>query len=152
VRVVGSGRYAGCTTSSDPRPALYLDVCCINRLYDDRSQYRVNVEADAVRSISHRPRGAEWRWVSSEVVTFETARNPDVQRRASVRMLAADAETVMALDEEIERRAKEFEIAGISPLDALHLACAERGGADVFMTVDDVCFSGGRGGSRRRYG
>jgi predicted nucleic acid-binding protein len=50
----------------------------------------------------------------------------------------ADVEAVVAIDQDIQQRAKEFERAGIDPLDALHIACAERGGADVFLTVDDV--------------
>jgi len=34
-------------------------------------------------------------------------------------------------------RAQELEKLGFHTIDALHLACAERGGADVFLTTDD---------------
>ena len=43
----------------------------------------------------------------------------------------------IALDDEITRRAKEFEKYSIRPFDALHLASAEKGAADVFLTTDD---------------
>ena len=34
-------------------------------------------------------------------------------------------------------RARRLELLGFSPFDALHLASAEPGGADVFLTTDD---------------
>jgi predicted nucleic acid-binding protein len=34
-------------------------------------------------------------------------------------------------------RGEELEALGFMDFDALHLACAERGGADVFLTTDD---------------
>jgi hypothetical protein len=71
-------------TSSDLRLAAYLDVCCINRLYDDRSQMRIDLEATAVAAIISRLRRREWRWVGSEVVDFETEQNPDALRRTRV--------------------------------------------------------------------
>ena len=33
-------------------------------------------------------------------------------------------------------RAKEFESAGLKPMDALHVACAESAGCDWFFTTD----------------
>jgi predicted nucleic acid-binding protein len=38
----------------------------------------------------------------------------------------------------LEERAREIAKAGISSLDALHLASAEEGQADVLLTCDDV--------------
>ena len=34
-------------------------------------------------------------------------------------------------------RGKQLEVLGFKELDALHLACAERGSADIFLTTDD---------------
>jgi len=39
-------------------------------------------------------------------------------------------------DVEVER-AGQLEALGFHDFDALHLACAESGGADVFLTTDD---------------
>jgi len=36
-----------------------------------------------------------------------------------------------------QTRAQELERLGFKALDALHVACAEAGGADVLLTVDD---------------
>ena len=41
------------------------------------------------------------------------------------------------LDNEIRNRAKEITDAGVMPLDALHLASAEKAQADYFCTCDD---------------
>jgi hypothetical protein len=38
----------------------------------------------------------------------------------------------------LQERAREFEQQGIPALDAVHLAAAEIGGADVVLTCDDV--------------
>jgi predicted nucleic acid-binding protein len=43
----------------------------------------------------------------------------------------------VALTDEIEKRAREFNALGIKPLDALHLASAEQARADRFCTCDD---------------
>ncbi len=37
----------------------------------------------------------------------------------------------------IEERATEIRKIGFKPFDALHIACAEAGKADVFLTTDD---------------
>ena len=38
--------------------------------------------------------------------------------------------------EEIIKRGEEIERLGVRPADALHLASAEKGGCDVFLTTD----------------
>jgi len=44
---------------------------------------------------------------------------------------------VIKLESGIVSRARELTDAGLSEFDALHLACASAGGADVFLTADD---------------
>ena len=43
---------------------------------------------------------------------------------------------VVLTDAEVER-AREIKAIGFRTYDALHLACAEQSGADVFLTTDD---------------
>jgi predicted nucleic acid-binding protein len=43
----------------------------------------------------------------------------------------------MDLEEGDVARAEELEVLGFGDFDALHLACAERGGAAEFLTTDD---------------
>lgn len=42
-------------------PDVYLDVCCFNRPYDDQTQDRVRLEAEAVLLILRRIEAGEWR-------------------------------------------------------------------------------------------
>jgi hypothetical protein len=56
---------------------IYLDVCCLNRPYDDQTQDRIRLEAEAVLLILRRFRTQDWKWVTSEAVEFEVDRMPD---------------------------------------------------------------------------
>jgi len=71
------------------------------------------------------------------VLVFEVERNPNPQRKAFVSEILARAVAVVALDDQIEKRAKELVGRGVKALDALHLASAEAGGVDFFCTCDD---------------
>ena len=118
-------------------PTIYLDVCCLNRPFDDLSQARVRLEAEAVVLILGRVAVATDDWVASDVVRYEVQQTPDPERRARVGFLAAAATRTVPLGDAEERRAEELAMAGFAAVDALHLACAEAGGAGVFLTTDD---------------
>jgi hypothetical protein len=47
------------------------------------------------------------------------------------------ATAFVELDEQVERRARELNAAGIEPLNALHLASAGAARADLFCTCED---------------
>ncbi|MBI3682422.1 MAG: PIN domain-containing protein [Acidobacteria bacterium] len=116
---------------------LYLDACCLNRLTDDQSQPRVRQEAEVVERILRLVREARVTWVSSAVLEVEISRNPDADRRRDVGALLSfvDEEIVPGPKEAV--RALDLQRLGHGAFDALHLACAERGGVDVFLTTDD---------------
>ena len=61
--------------------------------------------------------------------------NPDRLRR--VREMLADVSRWVQIEEADIVRGEELEALGFGDFDALHLACAERGGAEVFLTTDD---------------
>jgi predicted nucleic acid-binding protein len=117
---------------------VYLDACCLNRPFDDQTQDRIRLESEAVLIILGHIQSGEWRWISSDALDFETTRNPDQERRRRVEVLVASASESLPLDQGVERRGTELEGLGFSALDALHLACAERAGVDVFMNTDDA--------------
>jgi predicted nucleic acid-binding protein len=77
-------------------------------------------------------------WISSDVVTLEIERTPDPERRRRVGSLAASADRIVRVGASEREHALRFENRGISAFDALHLACAECAGADVFLTTDDA--------------
>jgi hypothetical protein len=44
---------------------IYLDVCCLNRPFDDQSQDRIRLETEAVIIIISRMVSDEWEWLGS---------------------------------------------------------------------------------------
>jgi predicted nucleic acid-binding protein len=116
---------------------IYLDACCLSRLTDDQSQARVHAESDAIEHILRMVRAGLATWVSSAVLNVEVSRNPDPDRRHDAEEVLSFANEVVVPQSAEAARAKRIEEVGFSPFDALHLASAELGGADVFLTTDD---------------
>ena len=111
---------------------IYLDNCCMNRLFDDQSDRRIRFESEAVKVILSFCEQQYWH----NIARFEIDRIPDEDRRRKLQLLCGQSEDDIMMDRAVFARAKEFEGKGIQAFDALHLACAEDG-ADVFLTVDD---------------
>jgi predicted nucleic acid-binding protein len=116
---------------------LYLDACCLNRLTDDQSQARVRNEAEAVEGILHLVREGRATWVSSTALEIEISRNPDAERRQDVAALLTFSYEVVVPRSRAAERAAFLQKLGFGTFDALHLASAEQGQADVFLTTDD---------------
>jgi predicted nucleic acid-binding protein len=73
--------------------------------------------------------------VSSTALEIEISRNPDAERRVAA-LLAFSNEVVVPRSRSAER-ATFLQKLGFGTFDALHLASAEQGQADVFLTTDD---------------
>ena len=119
---------------------IYLDVCCLNRPFDDLSQDRVYLEAEAVLSIISHCESGEWVLLFSDAIEYEISKLPDTEKYEQVQTLCAVAKHKIELDGQSETRAKFFSENGVKPLDSLHLALAEKGGANVFLTTDDQLY------------
>jgi predicted nucleic acid-binding protein len=113
---------------------IYLDVCCLNRPFDDANQDRVRIESEAVLTILSRCQTRDWILISSEVVDVEVSKIPDGERRQKVSFLCSISRSNIIIDEDVEKRAMEFSQLGFRSFDALHIACAEKGGVDVLLT------------------
>src|SRR5215510_15814636 len=122
---------------STPMPRIYLDVCCLNRPFDDQRQGRVRLEAEAVLLILGRCEAGVWQWLSSAVVEEEVNNTPSHERRSRVRNMLSGAQSTIALTATAIMRAQELKAMGFRTYDALHLACAEQATVDVFLTTDD---------------
>jgi predicted nucleic acid-binding protein len=122
---------------STPIPRIYLDVCCLNRPFDDQRQDRVRLEAEAVLLILGRCEAGEWQWISSAVVEEEVDNTPSRERRSRVRAMLSGVQSVVALTAAAVTRAQALQAMGFRTYDALHLACAEQAAVDVFLTTDD---------------
>jgi predicted nucleic acid-binding protein len=121
-------------------PRIYVDVCCLNRPFDDQRQARIRLEAEAILMMLTRCEAGDWEWISSEVVDFEIRQTPDAERRRRTQVLASHAHQYVAVGQAEIERALQLETWGISACDALHLACAESAGTEVFLTSDDFTF------------
>ena len=116
---------------------VYLDACCLNRLTDDQGQLRVRNEAEAVEVVLRAVREGKATWASSTVLEIEISRNPDADRRRDVVALLNLANEVLVPGPRLAERAAFLQTLGFGTFDALHLACAEQGQVDVFLTTDD---------------
>lgn len=108
-------------------------------LTDDQSQPRIREEAEAVEQVLagvRRGRGSV-ELLSSEALEDEVRRNPSHDRRREAQATLALAVTSIEIDGLIAHRAQILVRLGYSPFDALHLAAAESGGADLLLTTDD---------------
>jgi predicted nucleic acid-binding protein len=116
---------------------VYLDVSCLNRPFDDQSQLRVRLEAEAVLFILEQINGGVWEHVSSEITKVEIDANPDAEHRASIRLYLPDERGILKLTEPVVKRAALLQQLGIKRADALHVAAAEALNADVLLSCDD---------------
>lgn len=117
---------------------LYIDLNCFNRPFDNQRQERVRREAVAVFNILSRVLKGNDNLIWSWVLSFENSRHPKPDRRDEIALWQGRAEVVVTVNSKIERRSQQLEAQGIPALDAAHLASAEAGGVEVFLTCDDV--------------
>jgi predicted nucleic acid-binding protein len=68
---------------------------------------------------------------------LEVDRNRQPQRKAYVSSILAQAQIVIAVNDQIEQRAKVLEQRGFKAFDALHIAAAESARVDYYCTCDD---------------
>ncbi len=119
---------------------IYLDNCCLQRLYDDQTHPRVRVETEAVFVILAAVVAGEQSLLGSEALEYEVGRIPDEKRRAEVFSVLSLAKERLLVDDAVEALALAFEQQGLSALDAIHLALASTAKADFFCTCDDKLF------------
>ena len=75
--------------------------------------------------------------LTSEALEFEISRTPDEQRRSEATAILTLASERLTLSDATEQLAESFAQAGLSAIDALHVALAEAAGANYFVTADD---------------
>jgi predicted nucleic acid-binding protein len=114
---------------------IYLDVSCLNRLFDDQSQPRIRLESAAVSVILENVDSGIWEHVTSRMAVLEISAIPDPVRRGRVMLLLP--ETAHDVTPEMLRRAEVMIASGLGAADAVHVAAAEAMRADVVMTCDD---------------
>ena len=116
---------------------IYLDTCSLQRPLDDRSQPRINIEAEAVLTILRLVESGHLELLSSDAMAYEIARMPNQYRKRQAHEMLKLAKQFIEMNDAIEMQAEGFVAAGVKPMDALHLASASWAKADYFCTCDD---------------
>lgn len=116
---------------------VYLDCCSLQRPFDDRSQPRIAVEAEAVLVILALCESDHLKLISSKALLFEIDRIPDQARKNDALAILKIAKEAVELTPGLEALARRLGASGLKPLDALHLASASTAKADYFCTCDD---------------
>ena len=116
---------------------IYLDCCSIQRPFDDKSQPRIAVEAEAILVILTLCESDQLQLISSEAMQFEIGRIPDQVRKEEALTILKIAKETVELTSELEELARRLKDSGLKTLDALHLASASISKADYFCTCDD---------------
>lgn len=110
-----------------------------NRCFDDQSQVRIRLETAAVESIFALAEGGKLTLVWSFVLEYENSLNPYENRREGVELLSRLCTDTIVPSSQIAKLARRIIKGGkVKPRDALHIACAETGGCDYFVTCDDA--------------
>ena len=116
---------------------VYLDNSALNRIFDDQSQPRIFMEANAMEVVFLMIEDGSIGLVSSAVSEFENDQSPYAERRSFIGQVLARACERLELTDAVNLRAHQIAAMGCKAIDALHLASAEALMADVFMTCDD---------------
>jgi predicted nucleic acid-binding protein len=116
---------------------IYLDACCFNRPFDEQRSDRIIFETNAIILIFRRIDSGELDLMGSDVLVDEIEQTPLIKKRLKLFELLNKVNLYIALNNDIINRGKELEMYKLKPHDALHIASAEFGNADIFLTVDD---------------
>ena len=119
---------------------IYLDNCCYNRPYDDQSQIRISLEAQAKIYIQTMIETGNFKLVSSYMLIYENSRNRIETKRKAIEQFIKDNTAIYIDDsysEEVEHVAIEIQQTGVKSADAIHVACAILAKCDFFITTDD---------------
>lgn len=116
---------------------IYLDTCCLSRPDDIATNVQIQREAEAVETIIDYCATGQCLWIGSEILTFEVNNTQNQNKRDQLqsRLNYVYQNIIVNLEETL--KAKYFESLGFKQADALHLACAESGNVDVFLTTDN---------------
>ena len=117
---------------------IYFDLCVYNRPFDDQHQPRIVIESLEFVLLLSRVVLGEITTINSFILEFENSKNPYIYRRSKITDILKLASEHIDYDPTLGNRAKKLEAMGIMPIDALHIACAERAKADFFITCDDL--------------
>jgi len=116
---------------------IFLDVCCLNRPFDKRDQARIRVEIQAIEEILHSCEDKTFKLMTSDSLEAEINKDPNVERKERVVGLLSLATIKVKHSENLQQKIQALMQLGFTTYDAAHIASAEKGNADVFLSTDD---------------
>lgn len=117
---------------------LYCDMNVYNRCFDDQSQLRIRLETTAIEGIFElaERRSLELFWLF--MLEYENSLNPHEERKEWAALLSGLCVSTIGPSPRILTTARGLtKSVELTPRDALHVACAEIGECDFFVTCDD---------------
>ena len=69
---------------------IYLDVCCLNRPFDDQTQDRIHLEAEAVLTIMKFIEAGKWTLLNSDGISYEIDKIPEKERKMKVKLMVSN--------------------------------------------------------------
>lgn len=116
---------------------IYLDLCTIQRVFDDESQQRIREEKYALERVIELVEEGRFQLLSSFVLEYESEAGTDVSRRDFTETVLARASERIDPSPRIQHRTTVYALGGLRTWDAAHLAAAVEARADFFCTCDD---------------
>ncbi|HEY8668299.1 MAG TPA: hypothetical protein VIL86_16740 [Tepidisphaeraceae bacterium] len=115
---------------------IYLDMCCLKRPFDDQTQARIRLEAEAVLALLT-VESDQFRFVRSPALILENSRNPIKERASRVAQWLTMEPSFDPDPVALQKRTAELMQLGFKNFDAIHVACAEAGAANILVSCDD---------------
>ncbi|RZD18334.1 MAG: PIN domain-containing protein [Candidatus Acididesulfobacter diazotrophicus] len=116
---------------------LYLDLCVYNRPFDYQGQERIALETSAFIYILERIENGFYNLVISDALNYENNKNQEEDRKDRIFSYFGLASELIEIDNSDIKRAKILKDLGFTDIDALHIALAEKGNINYFVTCDD---------------
>lgn len=117
---------------------IYFDTCCYLRPFNPKDKEKVRREAKAISYIMKHIRQYGWGWIGSDLCQREAFGISRGNRRYQPGLnMATHAPSNIIQSKKATNRGRQLKGLGFDSADALHIACAEKGGADLLFTTDN---------------
>lgn len=116
---------------------IYFDACAYNRPFDDLTQTRINIEAEAILTIIRLCKQHNWQIISSDVAELEIKNTKNMLKQSKVLSLLSLAKYKLYADSYTAQKATAIQTSGIQALDSFHIALCEEHDIDFLISTDD---------------
>ena len=121
-----------------------------NRCFDEQNQLRIRLECTAIEGVYALAEAGRLELTWSFMLDYENGLNPHPDRKEWVELLSRMCTDRIAPSPQILTLARRLmKLRKFKPRDALHVACAQDGGCDFFITCDDTLIQRASRGGRQ---